>query len=169
MQGGKLFDFNEQKIFFKFDLFCKRLTKLHDMFTTIHQFTELSRHTHIDGLEDMVKTFFEICDEFKRKPYDMLDYMKSQFDRDYLEFNVQINDLETALQAILPPCPALQPSGPPASPASAEVLSSSLPGSSGAHRLQHRLQSRGLVLGSSCGVAELARCFRGRRLGLNPL
>lgn len=100
-KGGKLFEFNEQKIFFKFDLFCKRLTKLHDMFTTVHQFTELSKHTHIDGLEDMVKTFFEIVDEFKRKPYDMLDYMKSQFDRDYLEFNVQINDLETALQGFI--------------------------------------------------------------------
>lgn len=100
-KGGKLFEFNETKIFFKFDLFCKRLTKLHDMFTTVHQFTELSKHTHIDGLEDMVKTFFEIVDEFKRKPYDMLDYMKSQFDRDYLEFNVQINDLETALQGFI--------------------------------------------------------------------
>ena len=34
---GKQFDFSDQAIFGKFDLFCRRLIKLIDMFSTIHQ------------------------------------------------------------------------------------------------------------------------------------
>ena len=37
-------------------------------------------------------------DEFKRKPYDLLDYQQNQFDRDFLEFNVMVHDVETSLQ-----------------------------------------------------------------------
>ncbi len=39
----------------QFDLFTKRLNKLIDMFTTIHQFSTLEQHTHIEGLEQMIK------------------------------------------------------------------------------------------------------------------
>eukprot|EP00854_Cymbomonas_tetramitiformis_P001067 gene1068-1616_t len=98
---GKQFDFNESKIFSKFDLFCKRVSKLLDMFTTIHQFSTLAQHTHIDGLEEMIKAFFHIVDDFRRKPYDLMDYTKNAFDRDYLEFNVNIHDLETTLQGFI--------------------------------------------------------------------
>eukprot|EP00217_Crustomastix_stigmatica_P013603 CAMPEP_0183798542 /NCGR_PEP_ID=MMETSP0803_2-20130417/19119_1 /TAXON_ID=195967 /ORGANISM="Crustomastix stigmata, Strain CCMP3273" /LENGTH=4519 /DNA_ID=CAMNT_0026043227 /DNA_START=42 /DNA_END=13598 /DNA_ORIENTATION=- len=98
---GKQFDFGEQRIFSKFDLFCKRIGKLIDMFTTIHQFSELAQHTHIDGLEDIIKNFFVIVDEFKGKNFDLLDYTKNAFDKEFLEFNVQINDLETALQGFI--------------------------------------------------------------------
>jgi dynein heavy chain len=42
------------------------------MFTTIHQFSTLAEHTHIDGLEEMIQNFFKITDDFKRKPYDLL-------------------------------------------------------------------------------------------------
>ena len=34
---GKQFDFNERNIFGKFDLFCRRLVKLIDMFQTVQQ------------------------------------------------------------------------------------------------------------------------------------
>ncbi|GBG77441.1 hypothetical protein CBR_g23890 [Chara braunii] len=98
---GKQFDFNEQRIFHKFDVFCKRLTKLVDMFTTVHQFGSLEQHSHIEGLGEMIKTFFSIVEDFKKKPYDLLDFSKNQFDRDYLEFNVNIHDLETTLQGFI--------------------------------------------------------------------
>jgi dynein heavy chain len=98
---GKQFDFDIEKIFGKFELFTKRLNKLVDMFTTIHQFSTLAEHTHIDGLEEMIQNFFKITDDFKRKPYDLLDYTKNQFDRDFLEFNVNIHDLEMALQGFI--------------------------------------------------------------------
>jgi dynein heavy chain len=61
----------------------------------------LAEHTHIDGLEEMIQNFFKITDDFKRKPYDLLDYTKNQFDRDFLEFNVNIHDLEMALQGFI--------------------------------------------------------------------
>ena len=34
---GKQFDFNERNIFGKFDLFCRRIVKLIDMFQTVQQ------------------------------------------------------------------------------------------------------------------------------------
>jgi hypothetical protein len=39
---GKQFDFSETQIFGKFDLFCRRLIKLMDMFSTMQQFKSLS-------------------------------------------------------------------------------------------------------------------------------
>ena len=43
-QDGKQFDFSEIAIFGKYELFCKRLQKLIDMFTTIAQFSSLAKH-----------------------------------------------------------------------------------------------------------------------------
>ena len=42
--------------------------------------------------------FLQIVEDIKRRPYDLLDFCRTQYDRDLLEFNVQINDLEAALQ-----------------------------------------------------------------------
>lgn len=38
MPKGKTFDFSETQIFGKFDLFCRRVFKLIDIFNTIEQF-----------------------------------------------------------------------------------------------------------------------------------
>lgn len=75
---GKQFQFDEQAIFVKFDLFTKRLNKLIDMFTTTHQFSTLEQHTHIEGLEQMIKNLNNIIDDVKRKPYDLLDFNRNQ-------------------------------------------------------------------------------------------
>jgi dynein heavy chain len=75
---SKQFDFDEHAIFFKADLFTKRLNKLIDMFTTIHQFSTLEQHTHIEGLELMIRSLNNIIDDVKRKPYDLLDFWKNQ-------------------------------------------------------------------------------------------
>lgn len=53
------------------------------------------------GLEGVLKAFWSIVDDVKRKPYDLLDFSRTQFDRDYLEFNVNIHDLEISLQAFI--------------------------------------------------------------------
>lgn len=37
-------------------------------------------------------------DDFKRRQYDLLDSSRTQYDRDLLEFEVQVHDLEAALQ-----------------------------------------------------------------------
>ena len=44
MPKGKQFDFSESAIFGKLDLFCRRITKLIDMFSTIQQFRTLASH-----------------------------------------------------------------------------------------------------------------------------
>lgn len=94
---GKQFDFNETVIFGKFDMLCKRVQKLHDMFTTVHQFTSLSQHK-VEGMESLIQRFFDILSDLKHKPYDMLDFTKNAFDRDFLEYNVNIGELETQVQ-----------------------------------------------------------------------
>jgi len=98
---AKAWGFEEHKIFVKFDLFTKRCCKLSDLFATIHQFAVLAKQTHIEGLEEVIRSFFLIVDDFKRRPYDLLDYQKSSFDRDLLEFNVSVNELEGALQSFI--------------------------------------------------------------------
>jgi len=97
---GKQFDFNETAIFGKFDLFCRRVEKLQDMFTTVEQFANLAGH-RVEGMEGLMKTFQSIVDEFRRKPYELLDYQKGQFDRDFLEFNANIHELESSLQGFI--------------------------------------------------------------------
>jgi hypothetical protein len=49
----------------------------------------------------VLKAFWAIVDDVKRKPYDLLDFSRTQFDRDYLEFNVNIHDMEISLQAFI--------------------------------------------------------------------
>ena len=97
---GKQFDLNEHVVFGKLELFCRRLEKLADMFSTVEQFSNLSRH-NVEGMEGLLANFGAVLDDFKKKPYDLLDYQKSHFDRDYLEFNANIQELEAALQSFI--------------------------------------------------------------------
>lgn len=94
---GKQFDFPEPQIFGKFDLFCRRLIKLIDMFSTIQQFHALVEHK-LEGIEPLLLVFERILAEFKDKKHDLLDFHSNKFDRDYVEFNVRIGELETSLQ-----------------------------------------------------------------------
>lgn len=97
---GKQFSFNEMQIFGKFDLFCRRVIKLIDMFSTIDQFNSLSKNK-LEGMEKLIDQFHHIVREFKLKRHDLLDYHNNKFDRDYVEFNVKITDLEAALQQFI--------------------------------------------------------------------
>ncbi|KAL4452763.1 hypothetical protein ABPG75_008425, partial [Micractinium tetrahymenae] len=85
----------------KYGLFAKRCSKLADMFGTVQQFAQLAQHTHIEGIGTVLAKFGEVVEDIKKRPYDPLDYGRTQFDRDLLEFNVQINDLEAALQDVI--------------------------------------------------------------------
>jgi dynein heavy chain, axonemal len=100
MPKGKQFDFNEQQIFGKFDNFCRRVIKLVDLFSTIHQFQQLALHA-LEGMEPLVETFNGILEGFKAKSHDVLDFADQSFDHDYVEFNVQIAELETQLQQFI--------------------------------------------------------------------
>ena len=84
----------------KFDLFCQRLIKLIDMFSTIEQFASLSQNK-LEGMESLVDQFYSIKKEIRSKNHDLLDYHNNKFDRDYVEFNVRISDLEGNLQQFI--------------------------------------------------------------------
>ena len=94
---GKQFDFSETQIFGKFDLFCRRLIKLMDMFSTLQQFRSLAQHK-FEGLEPLLLGFGEVVKVFRSKGHDLLDYHSNRFDRDYVDFNVKMAELEAALQ-----------------------------------------------------------------------
>ena len=100
MPKGKQFDFSETQIFSKFDLFCRRIIKLIDMFSTIHQFNALADH-QLEGMEGLIAAFFKIIGDFKKKRHELLDYQSNKFDRDYVEFNIAISDLEGSLQQFI--------------------------------------------------------------------
>ncbi|KAK9841874.1 hypothetical protein WJX81_008571 [Elliptochloris bilobata] len=92
---------DEGVVFGRYDLFAKRCRKLVSLFTTIHQFSLLAQHTHIEGLEALMRGFGDIIEDIRRKPYDLLDATKTIFDRDFLEFNVHIHDLELAIHGFI--------------------------------------------------------------------
>lgn len=94
---GKQFDFSETQIFGKFDLFCRRLIKLMDMFSTIQQFQSLG-HQKLEGLDPLLTAFAGIVRAFRSKGHNLLDYHNNRFDRDYVDFNVKMTELETSLQ-----------------------------------------------------------------------
>lgn len=92
--NGRQFDFNEMQMFEKFDLFCRRLIKLIDMFSTIDQFFTMLYENKLEGMEPLVHKFMQIKKDFCARNHDLLDYHNNKFDRDYVEFNVRISDLE---------------------------------------------------------------------------
>lgn len=49
-------------------------------------------------MEKLSEKFKSIIEDFKKKRHDLLDYQKNQFDRDYVEFNVEISHLDAELQ-----------------------------------------------------------------------
>ena len=100
MPKSKQFDFREQIIFGKFDLFCRRAVKLIDMFSTIRQFESLASHK-LEGMESLISDFRRIIADFRAKRHPLLAYQNNKFDRDYVEFNVKISDLESALQQFI--------------------------------------------------------------------
>lgn len=51
---------------------------------------------NIDGMESLITRFFEIVDDLKRKTGDLLDYTKPTFDKDYIEFNKNIQVLSSS-------------------------------------------------------------------------
>lgn len=97
---GRQFDFSETQIFGKFDLFCRRLLKLMDMFSTMQQFKSLELQ-RFEGLEPLIAAFKEIVKTFRTKGHDLLDFHLNKFDRDYVDFNVKMNELESSLQQFI--------------------------------------------------------------------
>ncbi|KAJ1436632.1 dynein heavy chain family [Ochromonadaceae sp. CCMP2298] len=100
MPKSRQFDFSEAQVFGKFDLFCRRLIKLMDMFSTMQQFKSLEQH-RFEGLDPLISAFKEVVRGFRAKGHDLLDFSVNKFDRDYVDFNVKMNELEISLQQFI--------------------------------------------------------------------
>jgi len=45
-------------------------------------------------MDKLTEHFKQIIEDFKGKGHELLDYQNNKFDRDYVEFNVQISHLD---------------------------------------------------------------------------
>ena len=73
MPKGKQFEFSPNQIFGKFELFCRRVSKLIELFGTIHQFKTLEKH-NLEGITPIIKTFEQYVFNFKKKGHRLLEY-----------------------------------------------------------------------------------------------
>jgi dynein heavy chain len=96
MPKGKQFEFSPNQIFGRFDLFCRRITKLIELFGTIQQFKILSRH-NLEGIKPILDNFDKCEKFFRQKNHKLLDYSNNMFDRDFVMFNVSVSSVETEL------------------------------------------------------------------------
>lgn len=102
MPKGKQFEFSPNQIFGKFDLFCRRISKLIEMFSTIQQFETLSKHiNNLENMDDIINRFKDCVTQFKKKKHRLLQYEQNTFDRDFVEFNVHVSASETELQGYI--------------------------------------------------------------------
>ena len=94
------FEFSEMYIFGKINSFTGRCHKIIDMMSTIKSFLILEE-SKIEGIEQIWSRFQLILTTIKKKPYDLLDYRKMEFDVDYEEFRRQIQELQVNSQLLL--------------------------------------------------------------------
>ena len=91
--------------FSQFALFKGRCEKLHTFFSIVRQFSNLSQKNGsggdsgvIPGMDGIASTFQLLLAEVKAKRLDLLDVNNKAFDKELLEFQVRLNDLELELQ-----------------------------------------------------------------------
>lgn len=60
--------------------------------------SHMMQNSHIEGLDALMVRFAIILEEVRRRPYELLDASKTIFERDFLEFNVHISELESSIQ-----------------------------------------------------------------------
>ncbi len=97
---GKQFECDERVIFGHFDLFCRRLVKLIDLFTTIDQFKALEQNK-LEGMDELIGHFNSILQGFQNKKHVLLDFHCNKYDKDHVEFNVTISNLEESLKEFI--------------------------------------------------------------------
>ncbi|KAK7114140.1 hypothetical protein V1264_000252 [Littorina saxatilis] len=90
------FDFSEMYIFGKFDTFCRRMSKIIQMFEIIETYANLAK-AKVEGIELMANKLHVIVQGMKKKKYNVLDARKDFYDSDFEEFKRTVDDLQTAI------------------------------------------------------------------------
>jgi len=109
------FDFSEMYIFGKFDTFGRRYSlgeyasalvhvfrvdNITELLKTIDVYETLSL-SRLDGIDTFNGRFNLLITTLKKKPYDILDQRKMDFDIDYEEFKRQLTDLNVRQSVLL--------------------------------------------------------------------
>jgi dynein heavy chain len=96
--AASIFGAEDQKLVFgEFDMFCRRLIKLEDLFSMIRQFQPLLGSKDME-MRSLVDEFKSIVNDLQKKRHDLLKFENAQFDRDYLEFSVRYSELLDRIQ-----------------------------------------------------------------------
>lgn len=56
----------------------------------------MAKH-NLEGMDVLTNKFKKIIDDFKKKGHNLLDTANNKFDRDWVEFNVEISHLDGEL------------------------------------------------------------------------
>lgn len=98
---GKHYEFTDTVIFGKFDLFCRRVGKLKDLFETIEQFQVLGKH-NLENMQSILTDFYTALNELKSTNLDrLLDYKKNDFDINFVSFNANVSQIESRLMQFI--------------------------------------------------------------------
>jgi dynein heavy chain len=98
---GKHYEFTDTAIFGKFDLFCRRVGKLKDLFETIEQFQVLAKH-NLESMSSILVEFQGTLETLKKSNLDrLLDYKKNDFDIDFVSFNAYVSQIESRLMQFI--------------------------------------------------------------------
>lgn len=110
----KPFDFSEMYIFGKFNNFSRRwdtwvynymyvsdyllffrLQKIVEFLKTVGTYETLSL-SRIEGIDTFNSRFNLLVTGLKKKPYDILEHRKNDFDVDYEDFKIQLQELDVS-------------------------------------------------------------------------
>ena len=73
MPKGKQFEFSPNQIFGKFDLFCRRVSKLIELFGTIQQFETLNKNK-LENIDEIIYIFKTSVEQFRKKNHKLLNF-----------------------------------------------------------------------------------------------
>jgi dynein heavy chain len=76
------------------------VSKLIELFGTIQQFKTLEQH-NLEGIGPILESFNKYSGAFRKRGHRLLGYTNNTFDRDFVEFNVNVSSVETDLQAYI--------------------------------------------------------------------
>jgi len=97
-----------QAIFEPIDIFSRRVLKLFELASNIQQFRSLAG-CQLEGLAALINEFDGLVAAFQARGHDLLSaHSDTDFDREYVEFNVKIDALEVDLQQLIAGSSALR-------------------------------------------------------------
>ena len=101
--GQGEFECSEMYIFGKLQSFCKRLQKIADLIKKIQLYNVLTT-SRIEGIDAIGAKFNGIVQNTKKRPYDILDPRKLDFDKDFKKFEDDMHDIEDKIVVFMDSC-----------------------------------------------------------------